>query len=286
MLRRNVRLRREYIYRKNLEGKERAVYERKQQIKEAIREGKAIPTELKFDSVALRQEMAYDDELHEKPKDMIDDEYQNAGMIDPKIAITTSRDPSSRLKKFLKEMRLILPNAIQINRGNHTIPDLVESAKVNDYSDLIVIHETRGEPDGLTVCHLPYGPTAYFTLSNCVLRHDIEDCGPVSEAYPHLILSAFESKIGQRVGNILRYLFPVPKPDSKRVITFANQNDFISFRHHVYQRSGKHIELRECGPRFELQLYRILLGTMDQKEAETEYVLRPYMNTSKKRKVI
>lgn len=30
--------------------------------------------------------------------------------------------------------------------------------------------------------------------------------------------------------NILKYLFPVPKEDSKRVITFANDNDFISFR--------------------------------------------------------
>lgn len=33
-----------------------------------------------------------------------------------------------------------------------------------------------------------------------------------------------------QVSNILKYLFPVPKEDSKRVITFANQDDFISFR--------------------------------------------------------
>ena len=30
--------------------------------------------------------------------------------------------------------------------------------------------------------------------------------------------------------NILKYLFPVPKEDSKRVITMANDDDFISFR--------------------------------------------------------
>jgi hypothetical protein len=35
--RRNVRQRREYLYRKSLEGKDRAVYEHKQKIKEAIR---------------------------------------------------------------------------------------------------------------------------------------------------------------------------------------------------------------------------------------------------------
>jgi U3 small nucleolar ribonucleoprotein protein IMP4 len=38
-LRRNVRLRKEYLYRKSLEGKERAVYERKRLIQKAL-EGK------------------------------------------------------------------------------------------------------------------------------------------------------------------------------------------------------------------------------------------------------
>ena len=33
-----------------------------------------------------------------------------------------------------------------------------------------------------------------------------------------------------QVQNILKYLYPVPKPDSKRVITFANHEDYISFR--------------------------------------------------------
>jgi U3 small nucleolar ribonucleoprotein protein IMP4 len=30
--------------------------------------------------------------------------------------------------------------------------------------------------------------------------------------------------------DVLKYLFPVPKEDSKRVMTFANEDDFISFR--------------------------------------------------------
>jgi rRNA maturation protein Rpf1 len=31
-----------------------------------------------------------------------------------------------------------------------------------------MVHEHRGEPDGLIVCHLPFGPTAYFGLLNVV----------------------------------------------------------------------------------------------------------------------
>jgi len=285
-LRRNVRLRSEYLYRKGLEGKERALYDRKQRLKEAIREGKAIPTELRGEEKTLRDEMEFDDDVHEKPTNHIDDEYKNAGMFDPKIAITTSRDPSSRLKKFAQEVRLIFPNAIRLNRGSHTVGDLVESARESEFTDVVMITETRGEPDGLVVCHLPYGPTAYFSLTNTVLRHDIEDRATVSEAYPHIILNNFNSKIGERTGNILKHLFPVPKPDSKRVITFSNADDFVSFRHHVYKQTGREVELQECGPRFELQLYQIKLGTLEQKDAENEWVLRPYMNTAKKRKVL
>jgi U3 small nucleolar ribonucleoprotein protein IMP4 len=37
-----------------------------------------------------------------EPSSHIDDEYANAGIEDPKILITTSRDPSSRLTQFAK----------------------------------------------------------------------------------------------------------------------------------------------------------------------------------------
>ncbi|MEW5305423.1 MAG: hypothetical protein WDW38_010453 [Sanguina aurantia] len=142
----------------------------------------------------------------------------------------------------------------------------------------------------MVVCHLPYGPTAYFGLFNTVLRHDIgqkKEVGTISEAYPHLILDAFSSKLGGRVSNILKHLFPVPKDDTKRVITFANRDDFISFRHHTYAmpKGAQSCDITECGPRFELKLYQIKLGTMDQAHAENEWVLRSYTNSAKKAKL-
>jgi U3 small nucleolar ribonucleoprotein protein IMP4 len=78
-------------------------------------------------------------------KTHIDDEYARAGIQDPKILLTTSRDASrctpvltspshlvpsltvscwfvmyhcSRLTAFVKELRLIFPNSQRINRGN------------------------------------------------------------------------------------------------------------------------------------------------------------------------
>lgn len=158
----------------------------------------------------------------------------------------------------------------------------------------------------MIVCHFPYGPTAFFSLHNVVMRHDIECQGTVSEAFPQLIFNNFNTRLGQRVRNILKFLFPVPKEDSKRVMTFVNENDYISFRHHVYhQTSAKQVQLAEVGPRFEMRrrffffqfflqhvnvdrrlfflVYQIKLGTVDVTEADDEWVLRPYMRTAKKR---
>ena len=58
----------------------------------------------------------------------------------------------------------------------------------------------------------------------------------------------------------------------------------------------------QVGPRFQMRLYQIklgassslvymqlfnsVIGTVDMTEAQDEWVLRPYMNTAKKRKVL
>tara|TARA_B110000285_G_C14968623_1_gene535393 strand:- start:277 stop:639 length:363 start_codon:yes stop_codon:yes gene_type:complete len=120
-------------------------------------------------------------------------------------------------------MKIIMPDSIRINRGGYVLKDLVKICSANNFTDLVILHETRGEPDGLIVTHLPYGPTAYFGLSNVVLRHDLKDkVDPVSEAYPHLVFNGFNSTLGDRISDILKYLFPLPKVDAKRLMTFNN----------------------------------------------------------------
>jgi U3 small nucleolar ribonucleoprotein protein IMP4 len=69
---------------------------------------------------------------------------------------------------FAKEVRLLFPGAQRMNRGGHVVDDLVRVARANDVSDLVIVHEHRGEPDGLVISHLPFGPTAFFELSNVV----------------------------------------------------------------------------------------------------------------------
>jgi len=290
-VRREIRLRKEFLFKKQQGASEAVRNEKKRAIKRALDSQTAVPTELRNEARELSKELDLDltrlESRVQDEKQAVDDEYAQVGMREPKVCITTSRDPSSRLKQFAKEIKICIPNSQAVNRGNHRIDDLVDACRKADFTDIITLVETRGMPDGLTVSHLPYGPTACFTLSNCVLRHDIPECTPASQAHPHIILDGMSSKTGRRIATILQALYPVPRPESKRVITYANRNDFISFRHHMYEKNSKgKVEIKEAGPRFEMQPYEVRLGTIDQEAAEKEWVLRPYQNTSRKRQAL
>ena len=55
--RRNTRQRREYLYRKSLEGKDRSSYEKKRVVREALAAGKPLPTEVRAGYDALKAEV-------------------------------------------------------------------------------------------------------------------------------------------------------------------------------------------------------------------------------------
>lgn len=158
----------------------------------------------------------------------LDDEYHLSGVQDPRVLVTTSRDPSSRLSTFSKEIRLLLPTAVRLNRGNLILPDLVRSSTSAGLTDMILLHEHRGTPTGLTISHFPHGPTASFSLHNVVLRGDIPGSlrGTVSEQYPHLVFEGFSTRLGERTAKILKNMFPPMDPlanktkSNGRVVTF------------------------------------------------------------------
>lgn len=273
------------MYKKALESKQRQIYERKQKIREALASGKPLPPELRGpEAQALAKDLTLD-AAQAEPMTSIDDEYSRAGQYDPRILITTSRSPSSRLSQFAKELRLVFPNSTRLNRGAYTMDELAAAARSNGMTDMIVVHEHRGVPDAMVVSHFPHGPTVMFTLHNVTLRHEVASHGnsTVSEQYPHLIFDGFGGRLGERVKSALRFLFPVPRDDARRVMTFANKNDFISFRHNVFVATHREVHLAEVGPRFDMRPYEIRLGTLEQSEADVEWVLRPYMNTARKR---
>ena len=48
------------------------------------------------------------------------------------------------------------------------ISEIIETCRSHEFTDVVLVHEHRGVPDGLIISHLPFGPTAYFQLLNVV----------------------------------------------------------------------------------------------------------------------
>jgi U3 small nucleolar ribonucleoprotein protein IMP4 len=130
---------------------------------------------------------------------------------------------------------------------------------------------------------------AYFSLHNVSLRHDHPDMGMAPQVYPHLIFHNLTSSHGGRLTKILKALFPVPTEVETasnkgiRTITFANKGDFVSFQHHLGVKTGKEeVQLIEVGPRFEMRLFQIQLGTVEHTNADMEWRLLPYQRRGRK----
>jgi U3 small nucleolar ribonucleoprotein protein IMP4 len=267
-----------------------SIAEKRAQLKASLASGKPLDPTIANDK-SLREDFKYDESKDKEDSEMdIDDEYiLTSGIIDPRPLVTTSRSPSARLGAFAKEIRLLLPTSIRLNRGTLVLGDLVSSATSAALTDMILLHEHRGTPTAMTISHLPHGPTASFSLHNVVLRQDIPNAarGTVSESYPHLVFEGFKTKLGARVVQILKHLFP-PRETGKvgnRIVSFVCKDDNIEVRHHVFVKTGyRDVELAEVGPRMTMRLFEIRGGTLEKgSSGDIEWALTQYTRTSKKK---
>ncbi|KAG6054237.1 hypothetical protein E4U17_003965 [Claviceps sp. LM77 group G4] len=295
MIRRQARQRRDYLYRRAALLRDAEIGEKRAKLRASLASGKSLDPTIANDK-ALRKDYQYDEsapDLSTNEQLDLDDEYaQLSGVVDPRVLVTTSRDPSARLSAFAKEIRLLLPTSVRLNRGNLILPDLVKSAQSAGLSDLILLHEHRGTPTALTLSHFPHGPTISFSLHNVVLRHDIPGSvrGTVSESYPHIIMDGFTSPLGRRIAKILKHIFPPREAITSknkmgsRVVTFKNIDDSIELRHHVFVRTGyDSVELAEVGPRMTMRPFEIRGGTLENKDGDVEWHLSQYTRTAKKK---
>lgn len=224
MLRRNIRLRKEYLYLKKVEEEKKQYAEKIKSIKESYAKHKKIKSELRDEENELRKKM---DLFDQRTIDRnMDDEYFFCGIENPRVLITTSRNPSSQLDNFAKELKLLIPNSEKINRGCYFVKDILTFARKNNVTDVIIVHEYKGRPRNLIISHLPFGPTLFCTIREITMRHDFKDQVPrMPTCYPHLIFQNFHSALGKRIMNIFKFLFPPVKlkTHKKKIVSFHNQ---------------------------------------------------------------
>lgn len=201
----------------------------------------------------------------------------------PKILITTSIN--STLHNQARLLATLFPHSVYIRRSAHryghkfSVREISSFASNRNYTGLLVLEEDQKRPSGLTMVHLPHGPTFHFTISNWVEGKKLPGHGNPTDHHPELILNNFRTPLGLLTAHLFRTLFP-PQPElqGRQVVTLHNQRDYIFLRRHRYvfrekretEKSvigpdgqpvkgveGVRAGLQELGPRFTLKLRRI-----------------------------
>jgi ribosome production factor 1 len=219
---------------------------------------------------------------------------------EPKILITTSIN--STLHAEAELLTSFFPNSKFVRRSSHryghkfSVREIASFASNREYTALIVLEEDLKRPSGLTVVHLPKGPTFHFSVSNWVEGKKMPGHGNPTSHTPELILNNFRTPLGLLTAHLFRSLFP-PQPElrGRQVITLHNQRDYIFVRRHRYifrdkretEKSvvgpdGKVVKgvediragLQELGPRFTLKLRRIDKGIQRASGQEWEWRAR------------
>ncbi|KAI4293160.1 U3 small nucleolar ribonucleoprotein IMP4 [Pancytospora philotis] len=247
------KLRTAYLRRK--EEDERT--EKKAKLAETLKENKTIPHNLRADAAQLLDEMIYDPSAAQPT------------FLPPKIAVTTSHDPSSMLKAFAKHISLVF-NGLHLMRGRMTNETLSEYCREQGVTHLIVLNETKGNPSTLILCKYPNGPTYRFSLFNLKHQRRAKAFGEKV----HLVIDGMDTQIGLDLKQNLALCFPTVK-DGNRLVAFVNRGGTIAFRHYFIE--NRKLE-KEC--EFDMKLFKVTNSTFDM-DGDVDYVLNAFTNTRK-----
>ena len=215
----------------------------------------------------------------------------------PKILITTSLN--STIHHEAQLLTTLFPHSVYIPRSSHhyshkfSIKEIASFASNRKYTAVIVLKEDLKKPTGLTVVHLPAGPTCHYSISNWIEGRRLPGHGNPTSHTPELILNNFRTPLGLLVAKSFQTMFP-PQPElqGRQVVTLHNQRDYIFLRRHRYVfrekreteknvvgPDGKEVEgvkgiragLQELGPRFTMKLRRVDKGIQRGSGQEWEW---------------
>lgn len=131
----------------------------------------------------------------------------------PKILITTGLN--STLHEEAEILTEMFPNSVYIRRNAHryshkfSIREISKFASNRNFTTVIVLNEDQKKPCGLTMVHLPVGPTFHFTISNWIEGKRLPGHGRATEHWPELILNNFRTPLGLLTAHLFRTLFPL-----------------------------------------------------------------------------
>lgn len=205
--------------------------------------------------------------------------------LTPKVLVTTGL--RSTLHEEAQLLCSLFPNSSYVPRSSHryghkySLREISKFAANREYTAVVLLHEDQKRPSGISVVHLPIGPTLTFSITpgSWMPGKKLPGHGNATDHWPELLLNGFSTPLGVLTARVFTSLFPVrPEFEGRQVVCFHNQRDFIFVRRHRYvfrdsEKSvadedgkpmagveGVRVGLQELGPRFTMKLRRVDKG--------------------------
>ncbi|PKS12964.1 hypothetical protein jhhlp_000305 [Lomentospora prolificans] len=229
----------------------------------------------------------------------------------PKTLVTTGL--RSTLHEEAQLLCTLFPNSNYVPRSSHryghkySLREIAKFASNREYTSVVLLHEDQKVPSGLSIVHLPAGPTLTFSITpgSWMTGKKLPGHGNPTEHWPELLLNGFSTPLGILTARVLTTLFPIrPEFEGRQVVCFHNQRDFIFVRRHRYifkdseksiaDEDGKpmagvegiRVGLQELGPRFAMKLRRVDKGVGwagSQGEDAVQWAWKAKMEKDRKR---
>lgn len=251
MLSKKLQEQREYLKQRE---KEQTIEKKREQLKEALKTNSKIPHHLRGEAKELLDSEIYrlkEEEIVYPP---------------PKIAVTTSHNPSSFLKSFAKHMSLIF-NGFHLMRGGMSEKELSDYCTTQGVTHLLIWRETKGNPSSVVLCKYPNGPTYYFSVFNVKYQRRKKTVG--EKAF--LVLDGMGSEIGQKLKLDLSLCFP-KTAEASRLVAMINRGGTVAFRHFIIENRKLS---REC--EFDMKLFKVVNSTFDV-DGDVDFALKAFLN--------
>ncbi|KFX94373.1 hypothetical protein V490_04386 [Pseudogymnoascus sp. VKM F-3557] len=119
----------------------------------------------------------------------------------PKVLLTTSLNSTLHNEAHL--LCTLFPNSTYIPRSGHryghkfSVREIAKFASNREYTALVVVKEDAKKPTGLSIVHLPAGPTCHFSIANWVEGKKLPGHGNPTNHYPELILNNFRTPLAR-----------------------------------------------------------------------------------------
>ena len=156
-----------------------------------------------------------------------------------RVALSSSRDPSIRVRQFLNELAEAIPNSVKINRGRMSLDDLVVRAIEHRAKYILYVMTRKGNPLAIKFIEINEKEATYRWLPYVIKLIGVKlivDM-PVRRAIKKKARSAIIVMLDyHEVGDLLSQILNIPAVQTRNLDQFQGKYDTIIVVRPVYNR--------------------------------------------------